>query len=86
MHIAEYLQDLVSIGDSISVFDGEEEPETYGAQPMIFDWPDPERIPPTTTITTTIAPPTTTVAPRTTVPVTTPVTAAATAAATVPVS
>ena len=75
MHIAEYLQDLVSIGDSIYVFDGVEEPKTYGAQPMIFDWPDPDWVPPTTTTT---APLTTTVAPTTTVPVTT--------ATTVPVS
>jgi len=88
MHIAEYLQDLVSVGDSIYVFDGVEEPEIYGAQPMIFDWPDPDWVPPTTTTTTTttMAPPTTTVAPTTTVPVTTPVTTAATTAATVPVS
>ena len=63
MHIAEYIQDLVSIGDAIYVFDGVEEPETYGAQPMIFDYPDPDWIPPTTTSTTTT---TTTVAPTTT--------------------
>jgi len=88
MHIAEYLQDLVSVGDSIYVFDGVEEPEIYGAQPMIFDWPDPDWVPPTTT-TTTMSPPTTTVAPTTTVSGTTPVTTSATTAttaATVPVS
>ncbi|MEP6298164.1 MAG: peptidoglycan-binding protein, partial [Ilumatobacter sp.] len=42
MHIAEYLPDLIEINDMIYVFDGVEEPETYGAQPMIFDYPDPE--------------------------------------------
>jgi len=73
MHIADYIQDLISIGDAIYVFDGVEEPETYGAQPMIFDWPDPDWVPPSTTtipppapeepsstvLTTTTAPPTT---------------------------
>jgi hypothetical protein len=60
MHIAEYLPDLIEIGDSIYVFDGVEEPETYGAQPMIFDYPDPDWVPPTTTTTTTTPPTTTT--------------------------
>jgi hypothetical protein len=63
MHIAEYLQDLVSIGDAVYVFDGVEEPEHYGAQPMIFDWPDPGD---TTTTTTTTQPPGTTTTPVTT--------------------
>ncbi|WP_051062775.1 L,D-transpeptidase family protein [Ilumatobacter nonamiensis] len=72
MHIAEYIQDLITIGDAIYVFDGVEEPETYGAQPMIFDWPDPDWVPPTTTTTTTTIPdaPTTT-APAATTPTTT---------------
>ena len=65
MHIAEYLQDLVSIGDAVYVWDGVEEPEVYGAQPMTFDWPDPDWIPPSTTTTST-----TTTAPPTTVPTT----------------
>ena len=65
MHIAEYLPDLIEIGDMIYVFDGVEEPETYGAQPMIFDYPDPNWVPPTTTTTTTT---TTTVPPTTTLP------------------
>lgn len=71
MHIAEYLPDLISIGDHIFVFDGVEEPETYGAQPMIFDWPDPDWTPPTTTTTppATLAP--TTTSPSSTVPPTT---------------
>jgi L,D-transpeptidase catalytic domain/Putative peptidoglycan binding domain len=86
MHIAEYLPDLIEIGDAIYVFDGVEEPETYGAAPMIFDYPDPDWIPPTTsttttpttttstttttTTTTTVAPTTTPPPPSTTVPTT----------------
>lgn len=68
MHIAEYLQDLVSIGDAVYVFDGVEEPETYGAQPMTFDWPDPDWVPPSTTTTTTTPTTTTPSATPTTVP------------------
>ena len=69
MHIAEYMPDLIDIGDAIYVFDGVEEPETYGAQSMIFDYPDPNWIPPTTTTTTTTTlPPTTIPAPTTTHP------------------
>lgn len=71
MHIAEYLQDLVSIGDAIYVFDGVEEPEVYGPQPMIFDWPDPEWVPPSTTTTTTATTTTTTTTTAPTIPPTT---------------
>jgi hypothetical protein len=60
MHIAEYLPDLIEIGDMIYVFDGVEEPETYGAAPMIFDYPDPDWVPPPTP---TLPPPTTTQPP-----------------------
>ncbi|BAN03500.1 L,D-transpeptidase family protein [Ilumatobacter coccineus] len=67
MHIAEYLPDLIEINDMIYVFDGVEEPETYGAAPMIFDYPDPDWIPPTTTTPPTTTPPTTTTS-TTTVP------------------
>ncbi|MEJ7800687.1 MAG: L,D-transpeptidase family protein, partial [Ilumatobacter sp.] len=70
MHIAEYLPDLIEIGDMIYVFDGVEEPETYGAAPMIFDYPDPSWVPPSTTTTTTTTAPTTTT--TTTAPTTTP--------------
>jgi len=66
MHIAEYIQDLVSIGDAVYVFDGVEDPETYGAQPMIFDWPDPDYT--TSTSTSTRTSPPTTVHPTTTPP------------------
>lgn len=54
MHIAEYLPDLVALGDTVYVFDGVEEPEHYGAQLPVFDWPDPNYT--TTTTTTTTAP------------------------------
>ena len=69
MHIAEYIQDMVSIGDVVYVFDGVEEPEVYGAQPMIFDYPDPDWVPPSTTTipaSTTPVPESTTTAPPTT--------------------
>jgi peptidoglycan hydrolase-like protein with peptidoglycan-binding domain len=73
MHIAEYLPDLIEINDMIYVFDGVEEPETYGAQSMIFDYPDPNWVPPTTstTTTTTVPAPTTTAPPTTTEPIAT---------------
>ena len=64
MHIADYLQDLVSIGDAVYVFDGVEDPETYGAQPMIFDWADPDYT--TTTSSTSTTTPATTAPPTTT--------------------
>lgn len=82
MHIAEYLPDLIELGDHIFVFDGVEEPEVYGAQPMIFDWPDPDWTPPSTTTipesttttssTTTVPAPTTTRPPHTVPPSTAP--------------
>ena len=53
MHIAEYFPDLVAIGDTIYVFDGVDEPEHYGAQLPVFDWPDPNY---TTTTTSTSTP------------------------------
>ncbi len=65
-HIAEYLPDLIEINDMIYVFDGVEEPETYGAQSMIFDYPDPNWVPPTTSTTTTTVPAPTTSAPPST--------------------
>ena len=68
MHIAEYIQDLVEINDMVYVFDGVEEPEHYGAQPMRFDWPDPDYTTTTTTSTTTtsVPEPATTTSPPTT--------------------
>ena len=41
MHIAEYLPDIVHTGDEVYVWDGVEEPETYGAQRPPLDQPDP---------------------------------------------
>ncbi|MFW2336319.1 L,D-transpeptidase family protein, partial [Ilumatobacter sp.] len=64
MHVAEYIQDLVELGDAVYVFDGVEDPEHYGAQPMRFDWPDPDYT--TTTSTTTSTSTTTTTQPPST--------------------
>ena len=52
MHIAEYFPSLVQNGDLVYVFDGVEEPETYGAQLPVFDYPDPAY---TTTTTSSVA-------------------------------
>jgi len=54
MHIAEYFPSLVDDGDLVYVFDGIKEPEDYGAQLPVFDYPDPTY---TTTTTTTTADP-----------------------------
>jgi len=74
MHIAEYLPDLIEINDMIYVFDGVEEPETYGAAPMIFDYPDPDWEPPETTTTTAEPPAPTTTHPHPTTTTTLPTT------------
>ncbi len=83
MHIAEYIQDLVEIGDAVYVFDGVQDPEHYGAQPMIFDWPDPDytttTTSTTTTSTTTVPEPTTTTVPEPIATTTTPPTTTSTA-------
>jgi hypothetical protein len=68
MHIAEYFPSLVENGDIVYVFDGVEQPETYGAQLPVFDYPDPNA--PTTTTSTTTTTPATTVPPTTSVPTT----------------
>ncbi|MGZ0193107.1 MAG: hypothetical protein ACKVG5_12335 [Acidimicrobiales bacterium] len=47
-----YQPDLIEINDMIYMFDGVEEPKTYGAQTMIFDYPDPNEAPPATGATT----------------------------------
>ena len=67
MHIAEYFPSLVADGDLVYVFDGVEQPETYGAQLPVFDYPDPTA---TTTTSTTTTSSTTTLpaAPTTTHP------------------
>lgn len=61
MHIAEYFPSLVAKGDLVYVFDGVEQPETYGAQLPVFDYPDPSATTTTTTSTTTTSVPPTTV-------------------------
>jgi peptidoglycan hydrolase-like protein with peptidoglycan-binding domain len=52
MHIAEYFPTLLANGDLVYVFDGVEQPETYGAQLPVFDYPDPNYTPASTTSTT----------------------------------
>lgn len=59
MHIAEYFPSLVAKGDVVYVFDGVEQPETYGAQLPVFDYPDPNATTTTTSTTSTTVPPTT---------------------------
>jgi peptidoglycan hydrolase-like protein with peptidoglycan-binding domain len=48
MHIAEYFPSLVNDGDLVYVFDGVKQPEDYGAQLPVFDYPDPNYVPRTT--------------------------------------
>jgi peptidoglycan hydrolase-like protein with peptidoglycan-binding domain len=68
MHIAEYLQDLIHVGDHVFVWDGVAEPEKYGAQRPPIDVPDPTDTTTTvaSTTTTTVKATTTTVKPTTT--------------------
>ena len=95
MHISEYYQDIVSIGDRILVWNGEQEPEDVSERDSLpsFDYPDPSATtttttePPETTPTTqvetatTVAPATTT---TTTVAATTTTTTAVTTTTTAP--
>ena len=64
MHIAEYFPSLVADGDLVYVFDGVKEPEDYGAQLPVFDYPDPDYT--TTTSTSTPPPPEAPTVPPTT--------------------
>ncbi len=68
MHIAEYFPSLVRDGDLVYVFDGVKEPEAYGAQVPVFDYPDPDYTTTTTstTTTTTARPPVASTVPPTT--------------------
>lgn len=72
LNLSEDMQELISHGDQVFVWDGEKEPEENGSPPPTFNWLDPNYETTTTTstttstTTTTIAP-TTTVAPATTV-------------------
>jgi len=63
--ISEDLQDLVSMGDQVYVWDGIKEPEEYGSPPPTFNWLDPDYE------TTTTLPETTTTVPESTTTVTT---------------
>ena len=70
MHISEYFQDTISIGDRILVWNGDKEPENVSERESLpsFDYADPS----VTTTTTTLPPETTTtVAPTTTTQVAT---------------
>lgn len=84
MFISDYFQSLVAKGDQVFVFDGEREPERYGAQKPRFNWLDPDYTTTTsststtsttsTSTTTTTAPPATTTTAKpaaTTLPATT---------------
>src|SRR6478672_361049 len=89
MHIAKYFPSLVKRGDQVFVFDGQKEPEAYGAQPPPFNSKDPNATT-TTEATTTTVPKTTTTKPgattttgpagATTTPTTAPTTTVATVA------
>lgn len=74
LNISESFQDIVSMGDQVYVWDGEQEPEYYGDQPPRFNWIDPDYETTTTSTTTTTTVPestTTTSAPTTQAPATT---------------
>lgn len=64
MHISDYFQDTISIGDRIYVWNGVDEPEDVSERDSLpsFDYADPSA----TTTTTTTIPPTTTVPETTT--------------------
>ena len=60
MHIAKYFPSLVKRGDQVFVFDGQKDPEAYGAQPPPFNSKDPNATTTTEATTTTVAKTTTT--------------------------
>ena len=89
MHISEYFQDTISIGDRILVWNGDDEPENVSERESLpsFDYPDPSVTTTTTTLppeTTTTVPETTTTQVATTKPPTTTTTVAATTTVAVP--
>ncbi|NND73604.1 MAG: murein L,D-transpeptidase [Ilumatobacter sp.] len=74
LNISETMQELMSHGDQVFVWDGEKEPEENGSPPPTFNWLDPDYETTTTTSTTTTTttiPPTTVAPPVTTVAATT---------------
>ena len=70
LNISESLQNLVSMGDQVFVWDGIKEPEENGSPPPTFNWLDPNYETTTTApeTTTTVAEPTTTMPEPTTAP------------------
>ncbi len=64
MFISDYFQTLVAKGDQVFVFDGEKEPERYGAQKPRFNWLDPDYTTTTTSTSTTSTTTTSTTVPR----------------------
>ncbi|MDG2038999.1 MAG: L,D-transpeptidase family protein [Ilumatobacter sp.] len=89
MHISEYFQDTISIGDRILVWNGDDEPENVSERESLpsFDYPDPSVTTTTTTLppeTTTTVTETTTTQVATTKPPTTTTTVAATTTVAVP--
>jgi hypothetical protein len=84
MHISEYFQNLVGIGDRVFVWDGEKEPEQLTEREMlpVFDYPNPDATTTTTSTTTTTVTATTTVAPTTTTTTVAPTTTSSTVATT----
>ncbi|MDG1267525.1 MAG: L,D-transpeptidase family protein [Ilumatobacter sp.] len=89
MHISEYFQDTISIGDRILVWNGDDKPENVSERESLpsFDYPDPSVTTTTTTLppeTTTTVPETTTTQVATTKPPTTTTTVAATTTVAVP--
>ncbi len=61
LNISETMQELMSNGDQVFVWNGENEPEAVGSPPPTFNWIDPDYVS-TSTTTTTVPETTTTVA------------------------
>jgi peptidoglycan hydrolase-like protein with peptidoglycan-binding domain len=59
LHIGKKLNDLLQVGDDVFVFDGIRDPDAYGPQPPLDDYPDPadpqRTAPPTATSSPTTA-------------------------------
>ena len=55
LNISETMQELMSNGDQVFVWDGEKEPEAVGSPPPTFNWPDPDYESTFTTTSTTTA-------------------------------
>jgi hypothetical protein len=55
LNISETMQELMSNGDQVFVWDGEKEPEAVGSPPPTFNWLDPDYESTSTTTSTTTA-------------------------------